>query len=153
MIDDLLGPLTTDAETPGRYIGTVDCGGRIVPLHIDTSGYPIDECIALARLAVSSLGTLEERAKNCAVEELLETYNECWREYNEWDGEKWLDVSNPAIDSQQFKDLILLNTVYVDGNELFTLWFDDGGLFEGHSIEVTSFDGPALSDFHATLVG
>lgn len=152
--DDVLGELTEDKQDKDAFVGSISHAGTQISLRVEADGYPFPACLNLARAAVSSLRVVEERAKEAAVKELLDVYNESWREYIQADGEGgWIEVSNSKIDAAEFKSKITLQSVLIMGEELCTLFINDDGMFDGHCIGATSFNGVELSDFRATLFG
>lgn len=108
------------------------------PVEVDV--YPDGEEAAFAvgrgQAVVVRLAELESSAKGVAVRDLLETYNDCWRDADDGDDEERPELSGP-----EFVARLRLTHVNVEGAAGLSLFFADGGLFGGHSVIVESVDG------------
>jgi len=152
MNDEVLGTLLPDGS--GALTGATTYRGRTLALCIDPSAEDLPAVIALAHALVGSLATFDEKARQAAALELLSSYNENWREFERAreDG-TFVTVSNPQLSESEFIARIQLQSLEVTGKDIFCLWYNDDGLFAGHSIIVTSLDGEKFSDVHASLFG
>ena len=152
MHDDLLGELSEDER--GNLNGSVPYEGRQVSLLLMNDGEPWEACLPLAKSVVVALPEIDRKGKAAAADQLLSEYNESWREFIRADGQGgFAEVSNPAIAAEEFKAAIRLDSVTIIGDESAALFYDDGALFAGHAIVVTSFDGATFADPHVTLTG
>ena len=86
-----------------------------------------------ARSVVSNLKGITAAARAYAAAEMLEQKNTSWPDEDE-------DENETIIDAIEFQKRMILESVWVNDDQSMTLWFDDGGLFDGHSIAV-EFDG------------
>jgi hypothetical protein len=153
MKDEILGGLSASERFPQALEGGVDFKGRQIQILVRPDGEDMSDCLALARTIVSSLSKFDEIARAQAAQKLLDDYNNNWREYVKATGDgRSIKVSNPEISSEEFAERLTLGSIQVTG-ESCTLGYDDGGLFAGHSIFVTSFDGAQFKDVHAELFG
>ncbi len=121
-----LGELTFDANLDWwrtrRSIGGFEIG---VDITVDPS---VDPTPALDR-AATMVARLDPAALAAfAAAELLELHNDSWRDEAE-DG--------PPIDAATFAARLIPSslTIDLDGTGA-TMWFDDGGLFWGHTVHV-----------------
>ena len=154
MNDEVLGMLQPDERTVGALTGTIPYRDKKLTLHLDPEGGDLSLTIALARALVSSIAVFDRKARVAAATSLLGDYNDSWREFEKAreDG-TFATVSSPQLTESEFMARIDLEAVEITGSELCCLWYADNGLFAGHSIMVTSFDGAAFSDLQATLFG
>jgi hypothetical protein len=154
MNDEVLGTLLPDERFDGALNGAISHRGKTLKLHVEPDGGDLSLTIALARALVGSLATFDQKARERAATDLLATYNDSWREFEKAheDG-TFVTVSNPQLTESEFMARIELESLEVTGKDTCSLWYADGGLFAGHSIFVTSFDGEMFSDLHASLFG
>lgn len=125
-----------------------------VTLEIEPGDGQLRASNELARMAVESMAEMEAKAKSIASAELLVTYNTSWRSYYEVQGDGSLsDVENPEVNTDEFELALKLTTIIVTGGQSIDFYFEDGDLFGGHLILVTSFDGLAMSEANASLIG
>jgi hypothetical protein len=149
--DPVLGNVRTSAD--GSYIAKPTIAGSILKVTIDLDGEELEPCLQLARTLVRSAEKITLSARQTAARELLATYNDCWREYQEADESGQLvDVSKPRLSKRAFAERLTLQSARVSGGECCELFLDDGGLFWGHRVVVTTFDAGA-SWPHAELFG
>ena len=112
------------------------------------------DCLELARVVVTALERIDEKARQAAARDLLANYNQNWREYQRADGKGgFIDVSDPELTEEQFSSRIPLTSVSITGSKTCCLGYDDRNLFLGHSIFVTSFNGIEFSDVYVELFG
>ena len=154
MNDEVLGPLIPDADLPEILVGSIDWQDRQIVLRITPDSDPVEDCIRLAREAVGELSRISEAAKRTASDQLLATYNENWREYQELnDSSEWILFSNPALSPKDFEAHLTLRSFEIVGADSLSLWFDDGDLFSGHSVVVDIHDGLECNQLAASLYG
>lgn len=112
------------------------------------------QVLDLAEKAVAALSELEAKAKLVAVRDLLTTYNEDWRHYGiVGENGSSIEVHDPELSSAEFQARLGLKGVTVTGSANIELCFSDGGMFAGHSVMVTSFDGIQFGNTYADLFG
>jgi len=107
-------------------------GGGKYRLHIsgsttDDRALVLDQVRARAAWVEANI----ERVREGAGGHLLDLYNETWRDPGE-DGEP----EAPVLDLRGFADRLKLAVVTVYEEGTVTLYFDDDGMFCGHTIEV-----------------
>ncbi len=153
MNDPVLGELKSDPRLPGCVFASIPYQGRSIELRVDPDDVPIEECLSLARGFVASLENFETKARVVASQKLLGEYSQNWREFSRTRSDGNMErVVNPALDSVQFSQQLILESIAVTGSVL-EFCFGDNRLFAGHSIFVTSFDGAAFTDVAADLFG
>lgn len=93
----------------------------------------VEPALAVARELWAQQDHWNQRIQDAAVEALLPLKNDTWLE----DGES-------EVTDDEFKARMLLSSVAIRPDGEFTFWYDDDGLFFGHSITVrgTLQDGP-----------
>lgn len=125
-----------------------------VTLEIEPEDGQLRASDELARMVVESIAEVEARAKSIASAELLDTYNTSWRGYHEVQDDGSLsDVDNPEINTDEFERALKLTIITITSGQSIDFYFEDGDLFGGHLILVTSFDGLAMSEANASLMG
>ena len=151
MKDDILGELKSSGEA---FLGNIITNGNPVELNIDPENESIESVLLFARIIVQDMSKYNEVAKGYAAKELLDSYNESWRFYTTYDeNNKPIDVEDPSITSKEFQNKITLVSISFGAENDCSLCYNDNGLFAGHSIFITSFDGAAFTDLHAELFG
>ena len=154
MNDSVLGELTADERHPTVLKGTVAYQGGQVALQVDPDGGSMPECLELARVAVTALKHIDDKARRAAACDLLSKYNQSWREYQRGDGQGgFMSVSAPALTEEQFGSRIALTSLSITGSKSCCIGYDDDELFWGHAIFVSSFDGIEFSDVYVELFG
>jgi hypothetical protein len=153
MIDPILGALKPDPHIEGCLLGVTIHDGRQVYLQVRPDGTDLESCLALAKNSVVSLGLLECKARIIATEKLLEDYNENWRSFQQVHPDGVMEeAEHPALSPDEFSGRLKLEGLSVTG-DMLEFCFDDDGLFAGHRIFVSSFDGLSFTDTDATLFG
>jgi hypothetical protein len=130
--------LKPDLDFEGGLIGSFRrLTGRVkIIVYAKAAG---DEAgLNLLRSAHSQIDSLEARAKSAASRDLLVTYNENWRVYQNSEGKVF---EEPVLTQRSFTNKLKLNTLEVSDATTFSLWFDTADIFSGHSILVTFRDG------------
>ena len=123
----------------GSRIATLTIAGREVRITIDAEG-----SLDFARALVGSVQQHDRCARDVAALELLETYNDNWREYQEIEADgAAVDVSNPELSTEEFVQRLGLEAISIWGENRCELFYNDGGLFWGHSVVVTTRDAGA----------
>jgi hypothetical protein len=146
-----LGQLETKGESLHGNTVLVD---RIIPIHIELDGVALDEALSLTVTIASSLSVYDQISKDVIIRDLLEMYNSGWNEYEEvQDDGSFKSVVNPQLNAQDFINRVKLVSVSITGDSCVELWYNDDGLFWGHSILVQSLEGPKTESFEAQIVG
>lgn len=113
-----------------------------IPLSIDAEDCSIEEALSLASAIAENLASYDQVAKEVISKDLLETYNGGWNEYSEaQDDGSFKTVINPLLGDSEFKGKFNLKSVSIASNSCVELWYEDQGLFWGHSVFVQSLEG------------
>ena len=151
MDDPVLGTLH---EEEGRLEGEVPFAGNAVSVRVDPDNGDINDALATARGLVSSLADVDRKAKEAAADKLLDKYNNGWRTYDEVAEDGTLvNVENPVLSGEEFMARLSLYAVNVTGKDTCDLFYNNEGMFWGHSIVVGSFDASHFADIHVQLFG
>jgi hypothetical protein len=135
-------------------VGTLSFDGRSIPLRIELDGNSLDGVLSFASIIGSSLETYDRISKEIITTDLLETYNSGWNEYDEVQEDGTTkSVVNPMLSSAEFKARFVLSSVTITGDSSVDLWYEDGGLFWGHSVFVESLDGTDFTNARAQMFG
>lgn len=137
----------------GDGVARVPYRGQTIDMRIIADELPYDAAVDVAASVFKDLANLDARAKQIAACELTDTYNSGWNEYDEAQEDGTLrPVSNPKLTQEEFASKLTLNAVNVTG-DMIDLFYDDEGMFWGHSVIVNSMDGTAFTDTHARIFG
>ena len=154
--DDVqLGQVRPAPREPNAFVASVPFNDGQVDLIIDPEfgGVTLDESLPLARTVADRLEALIEKARIAAADALCETYNSSWREYDEKQADgSFKEATMPELSPNAFGAALGLTSVAVRGTDL-EFFFDDGGLFAGHSVVVSTFDGLDFEKVDAQLFG
>lgn len=151
MIDPILGELTSRSN---GFVSIVRFQGREFELTIDPDGEDLELCLEFARKIVNTLEGMHTKAKSVASKILLETYNDSWRFYSTvGDDGQPKEIEEPKLSASDFMQRLELASIGVTGDSAIDFCFNNDGLFWGHSIFVTSFDGVKMKDVDASLFG
>jgi hypothetical protein len=108
------------------YTSTLDIAGIEVRLTLYANADDdLEPALRRAREILTNLTTCEREVREHAVEALLSLKNEAW-----------LEEGDSPITEGQFRQQMTLETIvfYPEGD--VTFYYQDGGLFWGHTIEV-----------------
>ena len=153
MIDPVLGSLQPDPDLKGCLLGNVLFDGRQLAIRIDPDDGDLESCLEVGRALLKSLRQFENNARTVAANHLLDSYNDDWRMFQRARADGTMeDIVNPVLSEAEFGARLLLDGLAVTG-PMIQFCFSDGGLFAGHSIFVSSFDGTAFTETDATLFG
>ncbi|MEW4566997.1 DUF2262 domain-containing protein [Tautonia sp. JC769] len=154
MTHDILGEIRRPGGDGFDGAATIRHGRRAISIRMDRDDQPFEVTLELAAEVVRRLPELDKIAKGIAVADLRETYNNGWNEYDEVREDGSLGaVSNPQLSEAEFEAKLSLNAVNVTGGRVLDFFYDDEGMFWGHSVVVTSLNGPDLGGAHAELLG
>ena len=120
----------------GWFEGRAKWNRKNVELHLEPgedSG--IADAIKTAESLWADQAAWKRRVDEFAVEQLLPLKNE-----------SWLGEDEREITPADFKKKMKLKSINVDGDGRFEFWHDDGGLFWGHSIQVSGTLKDGLTD-------
>jgi hypothetical protein len=154
MKHDVLGEIERNDGHVFDGVSTIRYGTRDIKIQMIRDDQPFENTLSLAAEVVRRLSELDERAKRVAVADLRETYNSRWNEYDEAQEDGSLKaVSNPQLSELEFQEKLSLNAVNVTGNQIIDFFYNDSGMFWGHSVVVNSLNGTDFSEAHAELFG
>jgi hypothetical protein len=150
----ILGEIQRPADGVFDGVATIRYGQRDIRIHMDRDDQPLEATLELAAEVARRLPELDKIAKRIAVADLRETYNNGWNEYDEAQEDGSLKaVSNPRLTEAEFEARLSLNAVNVTGDQMIDFFYEDEGMFWGHSVVVNSLNGVDLSEAHADLFG
>ena len=154
MHHQVLGSLVPARNRDDAFEAHVQYQGRDIAIDIDPDGEDIEAVLAFAVEVVRSLEDLDARARAIASRDLLETYNGDWRSNLQVldDGSRWT-VHDPELSDSEFRARLILSGVNVLGSTSIDVWFEDDGMFMGHSVYIRSSDGIDVSQATAALYG
>lgn len=128
----------------GSRVATPMIAGREVRITIEVQGEDVQKSLDFARALVGSAQQHDRSARDVAAVDLLDTYNDNWREYQEIESDgAAVDVSNPELSAEEFVNRLILVAVHIWGENRCEFFYNDGGLFWGHSVVVTTRDAGA----------
>lgn len=154
MNHDILGEVQQSDGHPFDAVATIRYGSRDIKVGISRDDQPLETTLNLAAEVVSRLAELDNLAKRAAARDLRATYNDGWNEYDEAqeDG-TFKTVSNPQLCEVEFEAKLSLNAVNVTGDQMIDFFYDDEGMFWGHSVVVNSLNGIDFSEAQADIFG
>lgn len=148
---DFLGEITRDGEDG---VITIAYEGHAIDVRIISDGHAFEMALQLATEVIEQLPQYDVAAKNIIVNDLCETYNNGWNEYDEVQADGSLkSVTNPPLTTTDFAQQFSLVNINITGNTVVELFYDDAGLFWGHALWVQSLNGTDFSTAHAELLG
>ena len=154
MKHEVLGDIEQTAGEVFDGVASIRYGPRDIKVGIIRDDQPFETTMELAANVVRRLGELDKLAKRVAVSQLRETYNNGWNEYDEAQEDGYLkSVSNPKLSEVEFEEKLSLLSVNVNGDRMIHFFYDDSGMFWGHTVIVYSLNGTDLSDAQAELFG
>lgn len=138
--DDFFGQLVLDRSV-GWFQGTARWNGTLIKIYLSVDdSVACDTSLKVARALWSDQASCERRAKDMAVEELLQIKND-----------HWLDEGQAPITAEQFRSLLTIESVTTSPDGTFEFWCEDGDMFAGHAISV--FGNLEKGPLRATLEG
>jgi hypothetical protein len=154
MMHDILGEVELSDGHPFDATVLVRYGSRDIKFSLIRDDQPLETTLALTSDVAVRLSELDQLAKNVAVADLLATYKDGWNEYDEAQENGSLKtVTNPQLSEVEFAAKLSLRDVNVTGAQVLDFYYDDEGMFWGHSILVNSMNGIRFSEVHAQLIG
>ena len=107
-----------------------------------------------ADAVMANLETFAAKAMAVVTDEFLDKYNDDWRFYYMRDDDgNLIEATDPALDREQFAAALTVTGINVIGDALAEIWYDDAGMFGGHALFVTAFDGTRCSELQAGMFG
>ena len=153
MNDSVLGQLTPDSHLGDCLLGKVQWNGRVIEMRLEHRGRDANASIALARAAVTAMTSLESRAREVAADCLLGEYNTSWRVFSRAREDGVVEECDSGLLTREaFASRLQVRGLLVSPPSI-EFEFDDDGMFAGHAVFVTAFDGVQFSDVQATLFG
>ncbi len=150
----VLGHLEQKGNDRGSFEGRIKNREYNVGMNIELDTEAEEEVFKFAESVVYSLSILEAKAKVVIGQELLETYNSGWKEYDEvQDDGSTKTIVNPTLETEQFINHFELDSISICGSTLIEFWYKTNELFWGHSVYVTSFDGVKFEDTNVQMFG
>ena len=151
---DILGEIERPAGDVFDGVATIRHGQRDIKIEMSRDDGSFETTLELAAEVVRLLTELDKIAKQVAVAELREIYNSGWNEYDEVQQDGSLKaVSNAQLSESEFEAKLSLIAVNVTGDRMIDFFYEDEGMFWGHSVVVCSSKGVDLSEAHAELSG
>lgn len=120
---------------------TAELFDRTVSIRLDTD-YPEDERESVAQHGIEKVTKQWKKLQKVVADSLHKTYNQAWADP---------DAGLPRVSRKEFLATIKLRTVDVYEDGSLSLYFDDGGLFAGHAIDLFWTDDDKICK--ATLAG
>lgn len=105
------------------YENTVKWQNREVYLYLNVEQYNVNEIESQALQLFDKQSEWDRRFKDKIVEDLLELKND-----------SWLAEEEKPLTEKEFIEKVELQSVTMDGDGDFEVWFHDGDIFWGHSI-------------------
>ena len=154
MKHEILGEVELSNGNPFDAVAKIKYSSRDISLGVSRDAQSLETSLALASDVVSDLPSLDKLAKQVAAKDLLQTYNNGWNEYDEVQEDGTLkSVINPQLSERGFEAKLSLREVHITGEGTVDFFYDDEGMFWGHTIVVTSFDGTDFTNAHAEFFG
>ena len=154
MKHEILGEIERPSDNVFDGVATIRYGGRDIKLSMSCDDQPFETTLNLAAEVARRLPELDQLAKRVAGADLREKYNSGWNEYDEVQADGSLrTVRNPQLSEADFERKLTLTAINVTGDQMIDFFYDDEGMFWGHSVVVNSLNGADFSDGHAELFG
>ena len=152
MQHNILGEISADGNSD-EGLARITYQGRIVEFQICGDEIHYEAAVEVAASVATSLAELDAKAKRIAADQLIETYNSGWNEYDEVQADGTSrTVSNPKLTRDQFAAKLTLSAVNVTGN-MVDFFYNDENMFWGHAVVVNSRAGIDLTDAYAEIFG
>lgn len=154
MKHDILGEITQTDEDVFDGVAKVQYGSHDIKIQMSCDDQLFEAVLDFAAEIVRQIAKLDAQAKQIAVAGLRETYNGGWNEYDEAQADgSFKTVINPQLSEAEFEAILTLNAINVTGHQMIDFFYDDSGMFWGHSVVVNSLNGTDLRDARAELFG
>lgn len=148
----LLGEITTIDD--GQKSASVVYDNRKIDICLFCDDTSAEDFIAIAVSIVERLNELDEFGRKVIVRDLRQTYNDDWREYDEWMPDRTLKrTSNPELSESEFASKFQLCSIVLFDEDEIDLDYGKSGLFGGHTVFVRSRSGSNFSGAKAGFEG
>lgn len=152
MKHSLLGEIITVDD--GEKSASVAYDNRKIDVCLFCDDSSAEAYVAIAANIVERLKELDDFGKKVIVRDLRQTYNEGWREYDEWKPDNTLrTVSNPELSESEFASKFELCAIVLFDEDEIDLDYGESGLFGGHTVFVRSRSGGDFSGVEAGFEG
>jgi len=122
-----------------RSVGWFECKtdwlGQNIGLSIESDEAGMKEMLETVYILFDNQTEWDKKIRVFACGELLELKND-----------SWLDEDEKELTSEMFKKRIVLQSINISEDGEFIFWFDDDGIFWGHSIYVSGNLAEGLSE-------
>ena len=150
----ILGEIKQQPGESADLVATIAYGSGKIEIQIIRDDQPIETTVSVAAAVAGQLQALDQLAKQIAVRDLLGTYNSGWNEYDQVQADGSLKtVSNPKLSPEEFEKKLSLVAVNVTGRDMIEFFYEDCGMFWGHSVIVSSLNGLDFQQAIAELFG
>ncbi len=154
MKHEILGTIKRTKKDSPDGVSKVRYGSRRIEVRISRDDKDFETAVQFAAEVVQRLEKLDKKAKQIAAADLRDNYNNGWNEYDEVQDDGSLKaVSNPKLSKVAFERKLTLRSIKVSGDCCVDFFYDDEGMFWGHSVIVTSLNGINFRDAWAELFG
>jgi hypothetical protein len=154
MKHDILGEIERTDGDVFDGVARIRYGSKEIKVQIIRDDQPLETTVQFAAEVALRLDELDKVAKRVASADLRATYDGGWNEYDEVQADGTVKtVSNPQLSEAEFEKKLSLNAINVTGDRMIDFFYDDEGMFWGHSIVVNSMTGTDLSEARAELFG
>jgi len=125
IVDETIGTLTFDERLQWFYTGHPG-SAQLASLRIETADRGrANTLLDVARALLSDLDSIDRHCKQFAADRLLDLKNHGWRESGE-----------VIVPESRFIASISLASVSIDSHGAITAYYQDGGMFGGHTIVI-----------------
>lgn len=150
----ILGRLEPHEKLSGVLCSVVNVDGIEVDVWVAPDGGLLAATLRLATDAVSAFSELDARCRKLIANDRLASYNSDWR----FGAEVQADGSTktfekPLFNEAQFASTLTPTTLEFTGGNTIAFSYSDGGMFWGHCLCLTSFDGLTLTDVTVGMLG
>ena len=121
--DDILGTFTLDRQVDWFAAEVLWCGQSVQFVFDQADADSMAQAVQTGRRLWQDEVKWDQAARAFAAEELLALKNETW-----------LDDDEEEVTADAFSQRLSLESVTLETEGGFVLWFDDGDLFWGHTI-------------------
>ncbi|MEM1262501.1 MAG: DUF2262 domain-containing protein [Pseudomonadota bacterium] len=131
---DVLTTLTESGKARAGLKGNFAYQRKDVAIRVDPDGEELATTLRLAKKFLSGLEGYDARAKQKVAEEMLQNYNDNWRQEHD-----------PVLTANQFIQKLTLVGMSFLGSDSVDFSYDDADMFAGHSLIPQSFDGETFT--------
>ena len=123
-----------------------------IDVIIDVEDKSIKQSLEITQQLISSIEKFDSLSKEILARDLLRSYNDSWRSYDETqeDGTE-ITITNPALSEKDFMSNLALIQIIVADENCISMTYDDSDMFWGHQPTVTSYNGLDFSNAEADI--